>query len=48
MIYSIFNEKYNVYLSGKRFKIEIWDVVKKFCGLLNCVYGFIGVFCFME
>lgn len=28
MTYSISNEKYNVYPSGKRLKTEIWDAVK--------------------
>lgn len=29
MTYSISNEKYNVYPSGKRLKTEIWDAVEK-------------------
>lgn len=48
MTYSISNEKYNVYPSGKRLKTEIWDAVKKPCGLPNSVYGFIGIPCFMK
>lgn len=48
MTYSISNEKYNVYPSGKRLKTEIWDAVKKPCGLPNTMYGFIGVPCFVK
>lgn len=48
MTYSISDEKYNVYPSGKRLKTEIWDAVKKPCGLQNSMYGFIGVPCFTK
>lgn len=48
MTYSISNEKYNVYPSGKRLKTEIWDAVEKPCGLAISMYGFIGITCFMK
>lgn len=48
MTYSISNEKYNVYPSGKRLKTEIWDAVKKSCGLPNSMFGFIGIPFFYE